>query len=685
MSDEKQERQSLLSWRKNRPARGLRALVNRLPWKQRMCVLALWHGTLTIILLVVVTLIYFTAILPHPMSVAMTSAPVVRIVDRAGIVVSERGKRHAYMPLKLLPQYVLDAVVATEDRRFYEHIGVDPAGLARATLANMRAGSFMQGGSTLTQQLAKNLYLTQERTIARKFEELLLAFWIELRLSKTDILELYLNRVYFGAGAYGIEAAAQRYFGKSAPELSIAEAALLAGLLKAPSNYTPISNPGLARSRARVVLAKMQDAGLIDTATAEAAIAQSVRFADFRPRRQATGFEYAIDYIYEQLPQLSGTNPAEIIVETTLDARLQEAAMAALKRRLDQAGAGAKSLQAAMVVLDMDGGVVAMIGGRSYDESQFNRATQAMRQPGSAFKPFVYLAALEAGLTPASIVDDAPIDIGGWRPKNHDDRYVGRMTLAKALAISSNTAAVRLYLETGADRVKSVAKRLGIAAKLNDDPSLALGTSEVPLLDLTNAYVHFANGGQKVRPHIIRQVRMSSGRIVFARRAPHRGVAIAEADVRAMNTMLAGVVTDGTGKRAALRGHAAAGKTGTTQGSRDAWFIGYTGYLTAGVWAGSDGSEKMPGISGGTLPAEIWRDVMGGAHARLEARPLALLPAAPPSLPAPGTPDAGGPAPDGKSDDPSRRSKLRKRELQVVEQHPLVAETRATARAAQAP
>jgi len=560
-------------------------------------------------------LIYFTAVLPDPLSLRHKErAPVVRILARDGAVLAERGAAHDYMPLDLLPRHVINAVVATEDRRFFEHWGLDHSGLVRAVFANLRAGRFAQGGSTLTQQLAKNLFLSPDRTIARKVEELALALWLELRLSKHDILELYLNRVYFGGGAYGIEAASQRYFDKSARELTISEAALVAGLLKAPSKYSPTSSPGAARARGRSVVQKMQDAGVITREQAKSALSQSVKFADLKASKDASGIEYAVDFVLERLPPLVGAGHAEVVVETTIDAALQRKVHGIIQSQLARHGSTLGVSQAAVSVLDADGGILALIGGRDYAESQFNRAVKAKRQPGSAFKPFVYLAALEAGMTPDTVANDLPLSVEGWAPRNDNGQHLGAMPLRRALAHSVNTVAVRLQIDIGVRRIVQTAQRLGIKSELREEPSLALGTSEVSLLEMTGAFGVLGNGGSLIQPHAIRRVRMSSGRVLYAREATRTSQVVAPANVGAMNDMLNAAVVSGTGRRAALARHAVAGKTGTTQDFRDAWFVGYTGHMTAGIWVGNDNGKPMNKVMGGSLPAEIWREIMTVAH-----------------------------------------------------------------------
>jgi penicillin-binding protein 1A len=567
--------------------------------------------------------LYYTIIFPDPLTLRPAeSGAVIRILARDGELLAERGTANEYMPLALLPPHVIGAVVATEDRRFYDHWGIDPQGLLRAFFANIRAGRVAQGGSTLTQQLAKNLFLTSERTLARKMEELTLSLWLEMRLSKNEILELYLNRVYFGSGAYGIEAAAQRYFDKSARELTIAEAAVIGGLLKAPSRYSPASNPEGALARGRSVLSKMLDAGVIDAVQESRARREAIQFATNRSTRETASVGYAVDFVLDRLPALVGQDRPEIIVETTLDADLQKQVSAIVAKQLAKRGAALQASQAAMVVLDLDGGVRALVGGKSYAESQFNRAIKARRQPGSTFKPFVYLAALEAGYRPESIVYDLPVSIKGWAPRNDNGEYLGAVSLTRALASSINTVAARLILDLGVDRVAATAHRLGIQSDLREDASLALGTSEVSLLELTGAYDVFANGGAAIEPHIIRRVRTASGRVLFARVAPRTQKIIAPVYVGALNQMLNAVVVSGTGRRAALAQHQVAGKTGTSQDFRDAWFVGYTAYLTGGVWVGNDNGRVMNKVVGGSLPAEIWREVMTVAHRGKEPLPL---------------------------------------------------------------
>jgi penicillin-binding protein 1A len=568
--------------------------------------------------------VHYSMTFPDPLSLRHKErAPIIRILAADGSVLAERGAAHDYVPLDLIPRHVTDAVVATEDRRFYVHKGIDPFGLVRAMFANLRARRYAQGGSTLTQQLAKNIFLTSERTLSRKLEEVALALWLEMRLGKQDILELYLNRVYFGAGAYGIEAAAQRYFDKPAQQLTLAEGAVIAGLLKAPSKYSPLTSPGVARARGRAVLKKMLAAGLVRLDAEAEASRRIVKFAAAKTARDTNGIEYAIDYVLERMPPLLGNGHAEVIVETTIDAKLQRRAQSAVERTLQREGEAAQAGQASVVVLDTDGGIAALVGGKSYAESQYNRAVKSKRQPGSAFKPFVYLAALEAGRTPESTVHDLPVTIDGWTPRNDNGQFRGAVTLRQGLALSINTVAARLQYEVGAKRVIAIAQRLGIKSELRPGPSLALGTSETTLLEMTGGYTAFANGGRRVEPHIIKRVRISSGRVLYMRPPTATQIAIAPLHVGAMNDMLHEALVNGTGRRAALALHPAAGKTGTSQDYRDAWFVGYTAHLVCGVWVGNDQGLTMNNVRGGSLPASIWREIMAATH---EGRAVVALP-----------------------------------------------------------
>jgi penicillin-binding protein 1A len=574
-------------------------------------------------LVLVAMFVTYTFTIPDPLTLrTKVSGQPIRILARDGSVLAERGTAHEYIPLDFLPKRVIDAVIATEDRKFWTHWGVDPSGLVRAAFVNLRSGRFAQGGSTLTQQLAKNLFLTPERTLGRKVEEVVLALWLELRLTKHEILELYLNRVYFGSGAYGIEAASQRYFDKSARAMTLPEAAVIAGLLKAPSRLAPTASPRLALIRSHSVLSKMHDAGYITAVELQKARSKRVVFANARRDNDRQATDYAIDYVLDRMPEALGGGNGEIIVDTTIDRQLQRHASAVVEEALKREGGELDVDQAAVTVLDVSGGVRAMVGGRSYAQSQFNRAVKAMRQPGSAFKPIVYLAALERGYTPDSVAYDLPFNLDGWSPKNDNGRFSGASTLRQALAQSINTIAVRLMMDVGPANVVTLAKRLGIEAQMRPEPSLALGTSEISLLDLTGAYGAFASGGTVVEPHVIRRIRSSTGRVLYARPAPGGDLVASPGSIAALNGMMQTVVERGTGKRAGLAGHATAGKTGTSQDFRDAWFIGYTAHYVGGVWTGNDNGAPMRKATGGNLPAVIWNRVMEQAHAGLDSLPL---------------------------------------------------------------
>ena len=569
------------------------------------------------------TLLYYTVVLPHPMVAGADRRPsIIRIIGADGNVIGERGMQRDYIPLDLMPRHLPEAVLATEDRRFRKHWGIDFTALLRAAWVNHRAGRTVEGGSTITQQLAKNLFLNSERSYGRKLEEVLIAIWLEARLSKNEILELYLNRVYFGAGAYGVETAAERYFAKSARNLTLAESATLAGLLKAPTKYSPVTSPALARKRARSVLEKMRLAGNISAEQEKEAFEQSVRFVLAKAPRHITGAEYAVDLVLEKLPGVVGDVRGDLIVETTVDPALQRRAQAIVRDHVLIEGETLDASQAAAVVLDEKGGILAIVGGRAYTESQFNRAVRARRQPGSTFKPFVYLAAIESGLSPRSIVSDDPVTIGDWSPKNFSGTHKGALTLQDALAHSVNTAAVRLYLDLGRAKVVAAARRLGIQSDLADNASIALGTSEVTPLELASAYVPFSNGGLAVAPYVIRRVRTSEGKILYEHRhAPAERVVEAK-HLAAMNEMLNATMLVGTGKLAQVPGQQVGGKTGTSQDFRDAWFAGYSAHLTTVVWVGNDTARQMQKVVGGGLPAKIWREIMIAAHAGRRPRPL---------------------------------------------------------------
>lgn len=605
--------------RRRRKASGLKRWTLQHPWLYRgvkfSLLAAIWGA-----LLLSLAVVYFIARVPDPTIAALDDRPPnVTVLAEDGTVLAERGLRRGHVRLEVLPPYLVQAVLATEDRRFYSHFGIDPIGLIRASFRNASAGAVVQGGSTITQQLAKNLFLKPERTYVRKLQEVVYAVWLEQRFSKQEILELYLNRVYFGGGTYGVEAASRRYFGKSSRFVTLPQAALLAGLLKAPSRYAPTRSVKLANARAEEVLNGMVAAGYLSLGQARAASQQPLRLS---ARGDDTGYPYAVDWVTELLPEFVGDRNADLIVETTIDAGLQRVAQQALRRLLDGEGAELRAGEGAVVVLDPMGGVKALIGGRSYSSSPFDRALKAMRQPGSAFKPFVYLAALESGYRPDSVAYDGPTTIAGWSPRNYTGIYQGEISLREALAQSTNTVAARLAAEVGPWRVVRTARRLGIQSRLHDRPSIALGTAEVTLLELTGAYAPFANGGQGVLPYIITRVRSGDGKVIYQRRRSTTGQVVASPFVGGMNDMMHATMTRGTGKQAAIAGHAAGGKTGTTQSFRDAWFVGHTAHYVAGVWIGNDNGRLMKKVTGGTLPAKLWHELMTYAHRDKTPAPL---------------------------------------------------------------
>ncbi|WP_376984568.1 transglycosylase domain-containing protein [Bosea sp. R86505] len=546
--------------------------------------------------------------------------PNIAILAADGSLLANRGETGGRtVTIGEVPPYLPKAFVAIEDRRFYDHFGIDPIGLTRAMVNNLRRTGGVQGGSTLTQQLAKNLFLTQERTAARKIQEAILALWLERTYSKDQILELYLNRVYFGSGAYGVEAAAQRYFNKSARSVTIAEAAMLAGLVQAPSRLAPNRNPEAAEKRAQLVIAAMADQGLISQNAAKTALVAPAEAAE---RIGAGSVNYAADYVMDVLDDFIGAVDGDVTVLTTIDTKLQSSAETILVEALTAQGAKQGVSQGAVVSMANDGGIRALIGGRDYTRSQFNRATAAKRQPGSAFKPFVYLAALEKGLTPDTIRDDSPVSFKGWEPENYSRSYRGPVTLQTALAHSLNTIAARLISEVTPKEVIRTAQRLGINSALQPNLSLALGTSEVTPVELTAAYATFANGGQSVLPYVIREVKSSAGKVIYARKAASFGPVIQPQALSMMNAMLHQVMVSGTGAKANIPGWEVGGKSGTTQDFRDAWFVGYTARLVTAVWLGNDDNSAMKRVAGSGLPAEIWGKYMKAAHAGLQPAPL---------------------------------------------------------------
>lgn len=547
-----------------------------------------------------------------------TKAPSILIKSEDGQIIGSFGDVYGdYLPFSQLPASLVDAVIATEDRNFYYHFGVDPIGLLRATFANIRAGHVVQGGSTITQQVAKNVFLTPERSLLRKVREMMLALKLEYRFSKQDIMSIYLNRVYLGAGSFGVDAAANRYFGKSARDLDLSESAIMAGLLKAPSRFAPTNNPELSRKRALQVLLNMEDAGYLTKKQSERAQADLTKAMSGR-KRNAQSALYFADWIMDQLPEYVGNLQQDIVVTTTMRPNWQLIAEKAVSDIMDKEGEPHKASQSALVSMTPDGAVRAMVGGRSYAKSQYNRATQADRQPGSSFKLFVYLAGLESGLTPESMVEDQPITLpivgGTWTPKNYTGQYLGTIPLREAVAQSVNTVAVQVAQIAGLEHVIGLAHRMGISTDMLAVPSIALGSTEVTLLELTGAYAHMAADGNRVVPYGITEIDTAQGDPLYIRRSVRGGNVIDPGIVGMMNEMLVGVTENGTG-RGARFGRPIAGKTGTTSDYRDAWFMGFTPDLVTGVWVGNDDNTPMKKVTGGMLPAMIWRQFMMNALA----------------------------------------------------------------------
>ncbi len=518
-----------------------------------------------------------------------------------------------------LPTYFIQAVSATEDRRFFEHPGIDVLGILRAAVANIRAGGIREGGSTITQQLAKNLFLSPERTIRRKIQEAIVALWLEARFTKRQIFAIYANRAYFGSGAYGVRAAARRYFDKPVEKIDLLEAALLAGLLKAPSRYSPVRDAEAATARAHRVLAAMVDAGVLTRARAAKARRGRLRHME----GTGPGARYFADWALARSTGYVGPTARDLVVTTTLDSRLQRLAEHKTRALLDAEGGKSGASQVAMIIMSTDGAVRAMVGGRAYSASQFNRATQALRQPGSAFKLFVYLAALEAGLRPADVFVDKPVSVAGWTPRNYDGRFRGPVSIERAFAESVNTVAVQVSERAGRGAVLGAARRLGITTPLNAHPALALGANEVTLIELTAAYAAVANGGLAVWPFGVSTVQTANGTVIHRRTGTGARRVISAERAAVLQSMLRTVVRKGTGRAARLDG-SEAGKTGTSQGFRDAWFIGFSGDLVAGVWVGNDDGRPMREVTGGGLPARIWQSVMKAAVPR--SRPRAAVP-----------------------------------------------------------
>ncbi|QFI65517.1 transglycosylase domain-containing protein [Sinorhizobium alkalisoli] len=549
----------------------------------------------------------------------------VTFLDRYGNEIGHRGIIHEdSVPIDELPDHLIKAVLATEDRRFFEHWGIDFLGLARAMTENARAGSVVQGGSTLTQQLAKNLFLTNERTIERKVKEAFLAVWLECNLSKKEILRLYLDRAYMGGGTFGAAAAAQFYFGKAITDINLAESAMLAGLFKAPARYAPHVNLPAARARANEVLTNMVQGGLM---TEGQVLAARLNPATIIDRAQVKAPDFFLDWAFDEVQRIAAPFAQHsLIVRTTIDMGLQAAAEEAVESGLRQYGETYKVKQGALVMIEHGGAVRAMVGGRDYGESQFNRATRALRQPGSSFKVYTYAAAMEKGMTPETVVVDAPITWRGWSPQNYGRSYAGRVTLMTALAKSINTIPVRLAKDKlGTEIIAETAKKMGVETPIRTDKTMPLGTSEVTVLDQATAYAVFPAGGFQSRRHGLSQILNYDGDILydFVRDAPPSERVLSEEAVSSMNRILTQIPVMGTARRAALdNGIVTGGKTGTTQAYRDAWFIGFTGDYTTAVWFGNDDYTSTENMTGGSLPAMTFKRLMDYAEQGIEHRDI---------------------------------------------------------------
>lgn len=597
-----------------KPKRGFFALIRRLFYWG--IVLSIWGG---IALIGIVG--YYAAQMPSASSWTIPERPPnLKIVAADGSLLANRGATGGEaLALEEMSPYLPQAVIAIEDRRFNDHCGVDPIGLARAVVTNILSGRTVQGGSTITQQLAKNLFLSAERTIDRKIQEVLLAFWLEHKFTKDQIMTMYLNRVFFGSNAYGVEAASRRYFNKSARDINLGEAALLAGLLKAPSRLSPARDPQAAEERAQVVLNAMIDTGFITEREATTAMSQKPTEA----KRYWSGAEhYAADMVMDEVKRLIDDVTEDLTVETTIDLTLEKAAESALAEAISKEGQKLNVSQGAIVTIDGNGAIKAIVGGVDYASSQFNRATRAKRQPGSAFKPFVYLAALESGLSPFTIRVDQPVRFGKWAPENYDRKYRGEISLNAALSNSINTVAAQLVMEATPERVIQLAHRMGIESDLQPNASIALGTSEVTLLELTASYAPLMNGGFKATPHVVSRITDDEGKVIYENKYDNPPRVLSEDIAITMNFMMRDVIENGTGKAAQVKGLDVGGKTGTTQSFRDALFVGYTNAYATGVWFGNDDGTEMKKVTGGGLPARTFKNYVTATKALQGSAPL---------------------------------------------------------------
>ena len=553
--------------------------------------------------------------LPETESIQISRQPSITFLDKDGRIIASYGDVYGQsIQFSDLPENLINAVIVTEDKSFFSHPGIDFKGVVRAAYTNIKKGRIVQGGSTITQQLAKNLFLTPERSFTRKLHELILSFWLEMRFSKEQILSIYLNRVYLGSGTYGVQAASEKYFNKKVEDLSLYESAVIASLLKAPSKYNPIANFELSKKRASLVLNNMAKNNMISLKQVKKAKFNNKKYSKFTNAPKST--RYFIDWLLPRVKSYVGEIEKDLIVRTTLDIKLQKIAEKSLinvNSKFDSAE------QSSLVALDLNGGVIAMIGGTDYGDTQFNRVTQAKRQPGSAFKLFVYLAGLESGFSPNDTIIDSKIDIEGWSPKNYKNKYIGEVTLKEAFSKSINTVAVKISESIGREKVIEVAKSMGITSPILNSPSLALGTSEVTLLELTSAYNVLANNGNGVFSYGIRSIEDTDGEILFSRKLQGTGKVLESSIVGKMTQMMEQTIESGTGKNAKLN-RPAAGKTGTSQSLRDAWFVGFTSNIVVGVWFGNDNDSPMKKITGGTAPAILWKEFMTAAHQDITPR-----------------------------------------------------------------
>ena len=555
--------------------------------------------------------------LPETESIQISRQPSITFLDKDGRIIASYGDIYGKsIKYNNLPENLINAVIVTEDKRFFNHYGVDIKGVLRAIYVNLKERRIVQGGSTITQQLAKNLFLTPERSFTRKLHELILSLWLELRFSKKQILSIYLNRVYLGSGTYGVQAASEKYFNKKVEDLNLYECAVIASLLKAPSRYNPIANKKLSQERASLVLENMAKSQMISKAKVKEAKYNNKRYSKFTTPPKST--RYFIDWLLPRVKAYVGEINEDLIVRTTLDVKLQKIAEDSLNKVTENFPSADQS---ALVSLNLDGGVISMIGGRDYGDSQFNRVTQAKRQPGSAFKLFVYLAGLENGFAPDDLVVDSKIDINGWSPKNYKDKYIGEVSVKDAFSNSINTVAVKISEDIGREKVIKMAKLMGITSPILNSPSLALGTSEVNLLELTAAYDVLANNGNGVFVHGIRSIENTEGKNLFTRKIQGPGKILNSYTVKTMTEMMEQTIINGTGKKAKIN-RPAAGKTGTSQSLRDAWFVGFTSNIVVGVWFGNDDDSPMEKITGGTAPAILWGEFMKKAHVDIQPQAL---------------------------------------------------------------